>query len=319
MDKILSILEKANLSEDDLKTIKSVFESVVAERVAEESKVISEQADLFCKQKIESAVKLKTAHLEEMSAQYCEKKIATIAKKADKKIADLTEQLQKFSEQYIVEYFDEKFQEKYGQELEIMEEKVITDIDKYLEYAVSEKISPKLIEKTAINETFAPIVKGIQSLFEEQYVPLNVSGSKKLKEAKIQMMKLESTLKEQINDNMRLAEAAETASKQALIAEKTASLSEAQKSKVKRFFESKSYAAVKTDIDDYCQTLLEQAPVMRIHSNDHIISEQRKMKPKAKTSALEDGTTEFIKERFKPENNRDDVDDFLLKTVKYLK
>lgn len=315
MDKILATLkEKASLSDEDLATIKESFEAAVKARVDEEAKSISSKADEYCRQKIDSAVSLKTKQLETLAEKYCEKKAATIARKADKKIAEQTAKLEKLTQQYITEYFNEKFTEKYGEELQAIEDKVVDGVDQYFKYAIQEKISPELITKTAVNETLVPIVKGIQCLFEEKYVPLNVSGTKKLKEANRRIAELESKLKEQCNENIRISEAAEQSAKKALIAEKTASMTTEQKERVQEFFESKSYSSVKEDIDDYCSIISEhKLPVM----NASKLNEQRKAVMR-KTPSIEDATPEFVTEKFKKVNESEDVDSFLSRANSYL-
>src|SRR5574344_2072534 len=206
MNKILEKLKQAaNISEEDLKTIKESFDVEVKKRVDEETKIISEKADEWTRQKVDAAIKLKSEQLNTLAETYCNKKAATIARKADRKIHEHIEKLEK---QYITEYFAEKFQEKYGEELALIESKVVDAVDNYLSYAVTENIKPELIAKTAINETIAPLVKGIQNLFEEQYVPLNVSGTKKLKEANRRVAELEYKLQSKLSENIRLSEAA---------------------------------------------------------------------------------------------------------------
>lgn len=315
MDKILAKLKEANISEEDLNELKESFEAAVKTRVDEASKTIAEKADEYCRQKIDSAVNLKTAQLESLANSYCEKKAATIARKADRKIAEQTAKLEKLTQQYIVEYFDEKFQEKYGEELHAIEESVITNLDKYFEYAINEKISPALITKTAVNETLAPLVKGIQNLFEEQYVPLNVSGSKKLKEANRRCAELEATLKESYDENIRISEDAQKAAKRALIAEKTVDLSAEQREKVKKFFESKSYSTVKEDIDTYCEVITENAKDLPITRNTML--QEKRVTALRRRPSIEDGTTEFVTEKFKPVNEST-IDDFLTRSSKYL-
>lgn len=311
MDKILAKLKAANISEADLEEIKTAFDGAVKARVDEESKTISSKADEFCKQKIDSAIKAKTAQLEDLANKYCEKKALTLAKKADRKVKEQMEKLEDAAQQYITEYFDEKFTEKYGEELQNIEESVITQFDKYLEYAITEKISPKLIERTAINETFAPIVKGIQSLFEEQYVPLNSSGKKKLKEANEHIAELENTLKEQVNANMRLTEKTEAFAKKALISEKTAGMSPSNKRKVAAFFESKSYADTKSDIEDYCEMINERAETMR-RNDVSVISERTRPMHRHVISHIDDTTDDFVNEKFSKHNDdSDDSDEFL--------
>jgi len=313
MDKVLAILkEKANLSDEDLNTIKETFETAVKARVDEETKVVNGKADEYCRQKIDSAVALKTQQLETLAEQFCEKKAATIARKADKKIAEQTKKLETLTQQYINEFFEEKFKERYGEELQAIEDRVVEGVDVYFNYAVNEKINPELITKTAINETFAPIVQGIRSLFEEQYVPLNVSGTKKLKEANRKIAELESKLKEQYNENIRISEAAEQSAKKALIAEKTEGFTAEQKEKVNEFFQGKSFSSVKEDIDNYCSIITETAlPIVKAAT----LNEARQQALR-KTPSIEDATPDFVSEKFKPVN--EDVDSFLTKANEYL-
>lgn len=313
MDKVLAILkEKAHLSDEDLNTIKETFETAVKARVDEETKVVNGKADEYCRQKIDSAVALKTQQLETLAEQFCEKKAATIARKADKKIAEQTKKLETLTQQYINEFFEEKFKERYGEELQAIEDRVVEGVDVYFNYAVNEKINPELITKTAINETFAPIVQGIRSLFEEQYVPLNVSGTKKLKEANRKIAELESKLKEQYNENIRISEAAEQSAKKALIAEKTEGFTAEQKEKVNEFFQGKSFSSVKEDIDNYCSIITETAlPIVKTAT----LNEARQQALR-KTPSIEDATPDFVSEKFKPVN--EDVDSFLTKANEYL-
>ena len=313
MDKVLAILkEKANLSDEDLNTIKETFETAVKARVDEATKVVNSKADEYCRQKIDSAVALKTQQLETLAEQFCEKKAATIARKADKKIAEQTKKLETLTQQYINEYFEEKFKERYGEELQAIEDRVVDGVDVYFNYAVNEKINSELITKTAINETFAPIVQGIRSLFEEQYVPLNVSGTKKLKEANRKIAELESKLKEQYNENIRISEAAEQSAKKALIAEKTEGFTAEQKEKVNEFFQGKSFSTVKEDIDNYCSIITETAlPIVKAAT----LNEARQQALR-KTPSIEDATPDFVSEKFKPVN--EDVDSFLTKANEYL-
>lgn len=313
MDKVLAILkEKAHLSDEDLNTIKETFETAVKARVDEETKVVNGKADEYCRQKIDSAVALKTQQLETLAEQFCEKKAATIARKADKKIAEQTKKLETLTQQYINEFFEEKFKERYGEELQAIEDRVVEGVDVYFNYAVNEKINPELITKTAINETFAPIVQGIRSLFEEQYVPLNVSGTKKLKEANRKIAELESKLKEQYNENIRISEAAEQSAKKALIAEKTEGFTAEQKEKVSEFFQGKSFSSVKEDIDNYCSIITETAlPIVKAAT----LNEARQQALR-KTPSIEDATPDFVSEKFKPVN--EDVDSFLTKANEYL-
>ena len=318
MNKILEKLKQAaNISEEDLKTIKESFDVEVKKREDEETKIISEKADEWTRQKVDAAIKLKSEQLNTLAETYCNKKAATIARKADRKIHEHIAKLEKLTKQYITEYFAEKFQEKYGEELALIESKVVDAVDNYLSYAVTENIKPELIAKTAINETIAPLVKGIQNLFEEQYVPLNVSGTKKIKEANRRVAELESKLQTQLTENIRLSEAARNAEKHALIAEKTASMDDEMKEKVKNFFESKDYESTKSDIDTYCELINEYKTNELPIANQTLLHEKRQNVLRKKP-AIEDGVPDFITEKFKPVDNKQDIDNFLLQANQYL-
>ena len=85
MNKILEKLKQAaNISEEDLKTIKESFDVEVKKRVDEETKIISEKADEWTRQKVDAAIKLKSEQLNTLAETYCNKKAATIARKADR-------------------------------------------------------------------------------------------------------------------------------------------------------------------------------------------------------------------------------------------
>jgi hypothetical protein len=208
MDKILETLSQ-KFSAEELNEVKKAIEFTVDEKVKakseQEAKMIAKKADEFCQKKIKEAVEKKTTEIEEIANKFCEERCEKLSKEADAKVESYKKKLEEASEQYILEYFDEKFTEKYGQELEAIEEKVITGLDKYLEFNINEKISPALIQKTALSETYAPIIEGIKRLFEDEYVPMDQSGSKKIRELKAENTHLEESLKKQLDENMRLA------------------------------------------------------------------------------------------------------------------
>lgn len=299
MDKILAKLKEANVSEEDIQTLKSEFDGAVKSRVDEQTADIKRKSEDWCALKIDSATKMIHEQYSKLAAEYCKKKAVTIAKKADKKIAEHFDKLDKMTKQYIAENLEELFHEKYDEEIKLFEESVIQDVDTYLSYFVNENIGTDLINKTAINETLVPVVKGIQNLFEQQFVPLNVSGTKKLKEAERTIAKLQKKLDEQLDANIRLSEQAQKAAKQALIAEKTAGLSDENKEQVKHIFENKSYSTTQEDIDAFIKVITEHDENDLPISNAAVLHEQAK-KTLRKVPSIEDGTKDYVTEKFQP-------------------
>ena len=303
MDKILETLSQ-KFTAEELNEVKKAIQLTVDEKVTvkadEEAKVIAKKADEFCQKKIKEAVEKKTAEIEDIANKFCAERCEKLSEEANAKVEAYKKKLEEASEQYILEYFDEKFTEKYGKELEALEEKVITGLDKYLEYNINEKISPALIHKTALSETYAPIIDGIKQLFEDEYVPMDMSGSKKIREMKVENAELQASLKKQLDENMRLAELVESTGKKSLISEKVADLSAEQRIKVKKFFKDKSLNETKKDIDAYIEMIQEQTESIDSMRYERERLFENRERPVRKTRYVEDRTNEPLTEKFKP-------------------
>ena len=303
MDKILETLSQ-KFSAEELNEVKKAIEFTVDEKVKvkseQEAKMIAKKADEFCQKKIKEAVEKKTAEIEEIANKFCEERCEKLSKEADAKVESYKKKLEEASEQYILEYFDEKFTEKYGQELEAIEEKVITGLDKYLEYNINENIGPEMIEKTALQETCQPIVEEFIHILEDRYVAPNTTGSKRIRELKAENAEIRSSLQKQLDENMRLAELVESTGKKSLISEKVADLSADQRLKVRKFFKEKSLNETKKDIDAYIEMIQEQADSINAMRYEREQLFERHEKPVRKSRYVEDRTNETITEKFKP-------------------
>jgi hypothetical protein len=303
MDKILEILAE-KFTAEELNEVKKSIESTVDEKVQakldEETKVVAKKAEEFCQTKIKEAVEKKTAEIEEIANKFCEERCDKLSKEADAKVESYKKKLEEASEQYILEYFDEKFTEKYGQELEAIEEKVITGLDKYLEYNINEKIGPEMIQKTALQETCQPIVEEFIHILEDRYVAPNTTGSKRIRELKAENAEVRASLQKQLDENMRLAELVESTGKKSLISEKVADLSADQRLKVRKFFKEKSLNETKKDIDAYIEMIQEQADSINAMRYEREQLFENHEKPVRKSRYVEDRTNETITEKFKP-------------------
>lgn len=303
MDKILETLSQ-KFSAEELNEVKKAIEFTVDEKVKakseQEAKMIAKKADEFCQKKIKEAVEKKTAEIEEIANKFCEERCENLSKEADAKVESYKKKLEEASEQYILEYFDEKFTEKYGQELEAIEEKVITGLDKYLEYNINEKIGPEMIQKTALQETCQPIVEEFIHILEDRYVAPNTTGSKRIRELKAENAEVRASLQKQLDENMRLAELVESTGKKSLISEKVADLSADQRLKVRKFFKEKSLNETKKDIDAYIEMIQEQADSINAMRYEREQLFESHEKPVRKSRYVEDRTNETITEKFKP-------------------
>lgn len=313
MDKIVEKLQALGVTAEDLETIKTQFNEAVDARVKAESDLISEKSETFAAARAEEILAERQKELDEDTKKYLEIKTATIAKNAEIKLNEAKAEYRKACEEYLQENLQKGFEELYRKELTLMEDRVIAQLDTYLDYALNECISNEDIKKVAINETYEPLVKGVQHLFENQFVPLNISGRKKLKEAQAQIAQLETMLQESVDKNMKLTDTAEKYAKRALIAEKTIDMNRNDAANVKKFFAEKSFATTKQDIDSYCGMIkestkrIQEAREQAIRESKVPVTEHRSIvaestQPKKTVFArphIEDNTPDYVSERIK--------------------
>lgn len=320
MDKILEKLATLGVQAEDLNDIKKSFDEAVEAKVKinsdKEARVLAEKSADWCKKQIAEAKQKITAETEEMAKLYCQKIKEQYEKEANEKVQAYAKSLDEASEAFVFNQLEEKFREKYGEELKAIENKVITGIDKYLEFNIKEKIGPKLIQKTAMSEMYAPIIDGVKSLFEEQYIPLDLTGAKKIREMKAENAELQKSLKKQLSENLRLAEVAEVNSKKALIAEKTEGMTPRQKAKVNRLFENKTFSETKKDIDNCIEMLDEEADQIRALREDRQRLFERAKRAKRQSAFVED-RTENINEGYKRPRPLTRNEENLLRSARY--
>jgi hypothetical protein len=265
------IIEKLKgvLSEADLAAFQESVNKVISEKVA-------------------LKVEEKTAELEKMADEYCEKQI--------------TEQ---------VEAKTKALSEKYEEDLESLESNIVEKLDQYLELEISEKISDELLEKVALNETYEPIVKGVMELFESKYVALDSEGSKMLKDLTMKVESLEDKLSTKINENIELNSLCEKAAVKTILSEKTIDLTPTQRQKVVMFFEGKDFDSIQKNIDSYVEMISEE---LSIPGSSSMISESAE-----DAISDEDGTKDLVTESFKPEKKEfTSMEKFLMRGSQYM-
>lgn len=250
-------LKQLGLQEEDLNQIDNEFSEAVESRVKAEVDVLIESAEEFIAEKVKESETAKIAELEAENAKAIQEKLDELAKHTEEALKLEGEKLVKASAEYVKENLEQGFKIKYGEELQKLEERLVNSLDQYLEYCISENISEDLINKVAINETFAPIISGIQKLFEQEYVPLDLSGSGKLKEYQSQINQMEPIIDNMVKENLELAELAEKCAKSSIIAEKTADLAPRDRKRIRKFFKDKSLTETSRDIESYCELIKE--------------------------------------------------------------
>lgn len=189
-------------------------------------KAIEESTDL----RVEATVK----DVEEKADEYCEMMI-------EKKTAEIKEELIK----------------EYDEKLSKLETDIVEKLDVFLESEISSQIKPELFESVARTKVYEPIIEGIVKLFEEKYVALDTDGNTLVKKLEEDVSGLKKQLDEQISKNMESNKLLEKFAVSHLIGDKTKDLTESQVTKVKSFFESKSFDEVEEKIESFIDLIIE--------------------------------------------------------------
>lgn len=122
-----------------------------------------------------------------------------------------------------------------------LEMNMVESLDKFLEHRIDEKISDERLDKIVLNETYEPLVKGIQKLFEDKFIGLDTEGKGMISMLEDQVLSLNETISNEIQKNMSLLESLEQEKRKNLILEHTARLTPAQREKIKKnIFETKT-------------------------------------------------------------------------------
>lgn len=215
------------LTPEDLK----VFESAVDGMI--EEKTQAKLSDLIALKEEE----LKTKY-EGLAEEY-------VSKEVDKRVTGETAKL--------VESYDKK--------LSLLEQKVITKLDSYLDHVISEQISDEMLEKVAINETLQPVVEGIRAVFSDNHLKLNSKAQATIDSLKSDVDEVKSELSESIEKNIQLETKLEQSAVYLLISEKTNGLKKSDKQKVVEMFKSKDFDEVEKNIDNYLSLIKESESI----------------------------------------------------------
>ncbi len=257
---------KESLSPEDFVQLEESITALIEEKAKTRADLIVEEvkaelenlAEEFTKQEVEKAVAEKTAALEE---EYQTK--SELFKET------AIEKIQEMAEGYVAKEVEEKvseirsqLEEEFAEKAQTLEENVVDKLDKFLDLEISSKISDELLESVAINETYAPLIKGIQHLFESQFVALDSEGSQIVESATSEAKTLKTKLNESLSEKIALADKVEKLQTGLLIATKTEGLTESQKERVLVMLEGKGFEEVSEKIDTVVDIITESEDVL---------------------------------------------------------
>jgi uncharacterized protein YsxB (DUF464 family) len=270
----MNVLEKFkdSLSAEDFVQLEESITKLIEEKAKTRADLIVEEvkteletlAEQYTKQEIETALATKTTELQE---EY-DRKTELFKETAIEKI-------QEMAEGYVAKEVEEKvseiktqLEEEYSEKIQSLEENVVDKLDKFLDLEITSKISDELLESVAINETYAPIIAGIQSLFESKFVSLDSEGTAIVESAKSEAETLKTKLNETMSEKIAMAEKIEKLQTGLLIATKTEGLTESQKDRVMVMLEGKGFDEVSSKIDTVVDIITESEDTF--YKNDEL-------------------------------------------------
>ena len=173
------------------------------------------------------------------------------------------------AEEYVAKEIDARLDgekaslvESYDKKLNLLEKKVVSKLDSFLDHVITEQISDEAIEKLAINEVALPVVSKIKSIFTDNHIELKSDGEAIIKEATDKSVTLENQLSESIAKNMELEERLEKSATFILMSEKTEGLTATQKQRVVEMFKDKHFNEVEKKINNFVELIKEGESVV---------------------------------------------------------
>lgn len=177
---------------------------------------------------------------------------------------ELKNKYDKLAEEYVQKEIEKRLvSEKasivksYDKKLNLLEKRVVSKLDSFLDHVITEQISDKSIEKLAINEVTLPVLDKIKSVFAESNINITSEGKKTIKESTNKISSLESQLSESIQKNMELEERLEKSAVFILMSEKTNGLTNSQKNRVVEMFKDKHFDEVEKKVDSFIELIKE--------------------------------------------------------------
>lgn len=201
----------------------------------EDLKSFEKDVKSLIEEKVSMQVEIEKQNIEKLAEEYCEMKI---------------EETVKTISEILIKEYDEK--------LDSLEANIVEKLDRFLDLEITENISEQALKDIAINETYGPIVQGIQQLFERQYVALDTEGHAMLRDYTEKIAELEESLSDSIASKLELEETVDIAAAKLLISRKTEHLTESEKKRVFDFFDGKGLDETQTKLDSFVELIMEK-------------------------------------------------------------
>lgn len=246
-------MDKAVLSEDAQKKIESLINETVDVRVAAKEKLLQEElskvkADLETeKKKISEEAAANEKVLVEQAERFKKSLEEAVIEESTKfkesftkaKEAEVEEQKKQLQEMVLAEAksFKEKQDAVLVEEVKNFKAELIEKVSDYLEAKLTEAVPAEIMESATKLAVLEPLVTGIMESFSKNFVKLDTTSYKLIKESRDEIAKLESQIQEKAKLEVNLKKEKRELERNLKVARLTEGLTQVQKEKAVKLLE----------------------------------------------------------------------------------
>lgn len=298
-------LDKAVLTEETQKKLETIINETVDARVSAKEKLLTEEVESLKKKVaeeaaanekvlVEQAEKYKKT-LEETILQETVKFKDTYTAKKDAEVTELKDQLQGMVLEE-AKAFKAKQDAVLVEEVKKFRADLTEKVSDYIEAKISEMIPGEIMESATKLAVFEPLVGGIMESFSKNFVKLDTSSYKLIKEAKDEIAALNNQIQEKSKLEIKLKKEKQDVDKALKVARLTEGLTQAQKVNAEKLLEGVEYENLDTRFKQIRDIVINEsaapapAPVAKVEEKKVeklVESKETKVEAKVETKKVE--------------------------------
>ena len=163
---------------------------------------------------------------------------------------------------------EDELEEAFEVKVKEVETNLIEQLDTFLESQVLERLDEAVAERIGQERACKPLVDALMEAFSTHYVEVDTQGHGLLKEAATEIQKGRDELSAQIDQTLVLEAELNDVKKGNLIAEKTKTLTEEQKTRVNTMFADKTLEECEAKLDTFMSLITEDKKEPEIKKED---------------------------------------------------
>lgn len=229
----------------------------------------------------------------------------------DRVEAELAEESTKYRTEVEAMVLEEAKELKARQDAALVEEvkkfrdEMIDKVSDYIEAQLQESIPTELMEAAAKLEVYEPLVESVQSAFASNFIKLDTTSYKLIKEARDEIEALKSEVQNKTKDQITLKKEMKNVKRNMKVESITEGLTAKQKSRAIKLLEGVDYDDLEGRFEKIRDVIIESdapaAPQKRVAQSKKAqkLQESKKQEPKQKETKKDEQEDEVIKHQVK--------------------